>query len=60
VAEGVEGVFGRDVGVKLAGGIEEGAEAGGEAIGVALDAKCVGGGVGDEVEAGGAGGAGEF
>jgi hypothetical protein len=56
--DGGEGVVGGDVGVEEAGGIEEDAEAGGEAVVVALDAEGAGGGVGDEVDARRAGGAG--
>lgn len=58
--EGGKSVLRGDVGVESAGGVEEGAEAGGDAGEVALNAEGAGGGVGDEVDAGGAGGAGKI
>lgn len=54
-AEAGDGGLGLGLGEEEAVGGEEGAEAGGEGVEVALDAQGVGGGVGDEVDAGGAG-----
>lgn len=54
-AEAGDGGLGIGVGEKGAVGGKKGAEAGGELVEVALDAEGVGGGIGNQVDAGGAG-----